>query len=250
MKKIIIVLCALSLIQPVHAAAEKGSKTAVTAATATSAAVTTAQSPDTIMKSIAYLQANTDQQRYCNTIIAMRGMIHNHPQLAANFLRKPSPIPTNNPNDYCYVANAVLGSRTDMHYVGIAAESLKQTPLTTVAGCDGTTCRKLLDDTKKYLIGYYCDCWFPHGITEHCSCRCDMLPGNAHDSTKCSKEDTATLYIDKLVARDLATRKQRVAEAAYRKKQQEEDDKWLEEAQQFVKSIKPLDAVATAKTKK
>lgn len=253
MKKILMIAVAC-VAQSAQPASMAGSKTAVTAVvptnTAASAAAATAKSPDTIMKSIAWLQEHGGHERYCNTVIAMRGMIRNHPTLAVNFLHKPSPVPTSNPEDYCYVANAILGGRTDMYYVQIAAESLKQTPLTTPAGCDGTACRKLLDNAQKYLIGYYCECWFPHGPTEHCSCRCNMQPGNGHNSEKCPKEKTAILYIDKLMVRDLATRKQRIADAQQRKQQQAADDKWLEEAEKFVKSIKPLDAAISATAKK
>ncbi len=227
MKKVMIAALVLAA-QSAQSASMEGSKTAVTAAAP--ADTSASQSPHkTIMDSIAWLQAYSDQQRYCNSIIAMRGMIHNHPKLAANFLHKPSPIPTSNPDYYCYVANVMLGSGPGCNYTRIAADSLKQTPLTTPAGCDGTACRKLLDNAKEYLIEYCCDCCNYHGITEHCSCHCDMRWGNAHDSEKCPKENTATLYIDKLVASDVAARKQRAADAEYYKKQDEEHKKLQEE---------------------
>ncbi len=206
MKKVMII----ALIVAAHAAdaaSMKGSKT-MKAATATSGKKVMP------MALVETAKNNPWHERYCNALIALRGMAHNHPKLLETLVQKKSVLSIH-ASSMCPVARELLAMGENYCYAQEVAQSLKETPLNTLAACDGTTCRALIDDTKKYPIEDCRGCERAHGCTEYCHCEChirgtDINP--THTSAACSKYgQKARLRIDELVAKELAGRKSKAA---------------------------------------
>src|SRR5579871_1381257 len=92
------------------------------------------------------LQANGNEyeERYSNTINAVRGMAHNHPSLLEYYRNSGGSVGIPPHIDHCAVARYML-----RQYAHIASQ-LTIPEHTYFQRCDGTTCRKLLDPAKKY----------------------------------------------------------------------------------------------------
>ncbi len=253
-----IVLASVALCMPcAHAASIKGFKastkpaTATTATThaATMALVTTNQEvADEHFDQLSRLKKievakKTEKKQYptrtssvyqfleCleNTIHLGRGILHHHPHLWSYHARTELSALT--PQHSCAVARLVVGNLLDTGRIADVQQTLKEQPLQRPAGCDGTTCRGLIDSAKKYL-DMHCDvCDNSHALNEYCVCPCKLLDNKGtknlqHTHTECPHHGKkARLYVDELVADDVAQRKK-----AQKQQQQEKHEEFLTQA--------------------
>lgn len=173
-----------------------------------------------------------------NSAIALRGMVHNHPDLKL-FAKQFMFLGVNNA---CQVAIVMACRAQDRLQLATVVTSLEETPLTTPPGCDGTTCRKLLDNTKTYYEVHCSGCNSYHALNEPC-CACYLCPHYGQP---------ATLYADTLVERELKLRELEKVNAAYRQQQKEEFEKRVKRMKERNKVIAALhqskDEFATAAT--
>ncbi len=204
-----------------------------------------------IMGKVKWLQehpsADGYNERYCNTMIALRGMVHNHPDLKI-FAKTQVFF---NSNNSCEVATSMAchakGGSTSATLAKVVT-SLEETPLATPAGCDGTTCGKLIDKSKKYLDICCFHCSAYHYPNEYCHCKCVLSLSRktpaVHDNPKCSNcGELAVVWVDGRVAYELELRELEKVNAEYRKKQKEkfepymkeQKDYWDKQATEFVK---------------
>ncbi len=263
MKKVMIV----ALIVAIHTTGAASSKPS-TATTATTHAATTAlaTNPELTAKQVAQLpvmgkiewfrehpDGDGHNVSYGNTVIALRGMLNNHPDLKT-FAKKGMWL--NCTNSCAVAASMVCHAKSNSslltlndNLLGTVVTSLEQTPLTTPAGCDGTTCAQLLDKTKFYLHFICFDCDGLHGPTEYCNCTCgesiacqSVLKGTAiHKNEQCPEyRQPAVLWVDKQIAQDRESRKRAAASVAYEQRQQEERKQFLQHTNEWIGDMEPF----------
>lgn len=205
-------------------ASMKGSKALAKAKPKTAGTNSAATAQPTVMEKLEQLRTDPEPsiKRHYNSMIAWRGMVHNHPDLKRFSAKQLMFLGVNNA---CQVAIVMACRAQDMHRLTTVVTSLEETPLTTPAGCDGTTCRKLLDDAKSYVDVYCSDCWSYHALNEHCYCTCYTTLH--HDQTCPRFGQHAMLYADKLVAKELELRELEKVNAVYRQQQKAAFEKRL-----------------------